>query len=107
MTNTFVFMKKVHRYLVLGILVLGLAMGITGLLLKFPKIAADYLTFIDLGYIRFLHNNLSTYFSVVFFIMMLTGIWMYLYPGWVARRQRRQTERNHFPPPEASASPSA
>lgn len=98
MINTFVFMKKVHRYLVLGILILGLGMGITGLLLKFPKIAADYLTFIDVGYIRFLHNNLSTYFSVVFFIMMLTGIWMYFYPGWVARRQRRKSVLGNQPP---------
>jgi len=100
MTNTFVFMKKVHRYLVLGILVLGLAMAITGLLLKFPVIAADYLTFVDQEYIRFLHNNLSTYFSVVFVLMIFTGIWMYFYPDWVARRQRRQNEHNHFPQPD-------
>ncbi len=97
MINTFVFMKQVHRFMVLGILVLGLAMGITGVLLKFPSIAANYLMFIDMGYIRFLHNNLSTYFAVVFFLMMLTGIWMYFYPSWSAWRKRKQGPP--IPPP--------
>jgi hypothetical protein len=72
-------------------------MSITGLLLKFPSLTENYLKFIDLDFIRFLHNKLSVYFAVVLLAMMLTGSWMYFYPLWQERRQKRENS-NSIPP---------
>ncbi|PIY96990.1 MAG: hypothetical protein COY66_01870 [Candidatus Kerfeldbacteria bacterium CG_4_10_14_0_8_um_filter_42_10] len=65
-------------------------MTITGVLLKFPVIARDYFTFIDPVFIRYIHNQLSTYFGAVLFLMLLTGAWMYFYPLWQQSKTRRQ-----------------
>lgn len=89
MTNIYQLSRKVHRYLVIIIISLGLLMIISGVLLKYPKITIDYLTFIDLGFVRFIHNQISTYFGIVLFIMILTGAWMYFYPMWQQRKNKK------------------
>jgi hypothetical protein len=91
-------MKQVHRFLALIILVLGLLMIVTGLLMKYTVFVASNLNFISLSFVRYLHNNLSTYFSVVLFIMIITGAWMYFYPGWLARKQRQTPHTPDAPP---------
>lgn len=78
-TNLYLLAKKIHRLLVIIILIIGLVMAGTGILLKYYFIS-EKLTFIDLGVVRSLHNNLSPYFAVIFLGMMITGIIMYLYP---------------------------
>lgn len=83
--------------MVLIIMLLGLIMTTTGALLKFPKVATGYLTFIDLSQVRYLHNQLSTYFGIILFLMLLTGAWMYFYPTWRERKNRRQSN-NQNPP---------
>ncbi len=79
MANLYVLSRKIHRVLVLMISVIGLLMAVTGIFLKYTFIS-EKLTFIDLGLIRFLHNNLSPYFVIVFFGMLVTGLFMYLFP---------------------------
>jgi hypothetical protein len=95
MTNAFLFMKQVHRFLVFIILVLGLIMAVTGVLLKYSAFITAHASFVSLAFIRYLHNNLSTYFGVVLFVMIITGVWMYVYPGWQARKHRQTP-----PPPD-------
>ena len=77
MTKYYLFAKKVHRILVLIITVISLLMALTGLILKYPALN---LNLFDLGLIRYLHNQLSPLFGIVLFAMIITGIWMYLYP---------------------------
>ena len=77
--NLFLLSKKIHRFLVIIIATIGVLMAGTGILLKYTIISKK-LTFIDLGLIRSLHNNLSPYFAVVFLGMLITGLIMYLFP---------------------------
>ncbi|VVA43985.1 conserved hypothetical protein [Candidatus Roizmanbacteria bacterium] len=79
MTNLYLLSRKIHRLLVLIIAVIGVLMAGTGTLLKYTFIS-EKLTFIDLGLIRFLHNNLSPYFAIVFLGMLITGLFMYIFP---------------------------
>lgn len=79
MTNLYILSRKIHRIMVLIISVIGLLIAGTGILLKYTFIS-EKLSFIDLGLIRFLHNNLSPYFAIVFLGMLITGLFMYLYP---------------------------
>lgn len=79
MINLYVLSRKIHRILVLIISVVGIIMGLTGILLKYTFVATKF-TFIDLGLIRFIHNNLSPIFSIVFMGMLITGLFMYIYP---------------------------
>jgi len=94
MINLFLFSKKIHRYLVIIIISLGLLMTTSGVLLKFPEIASNYLTFINMGFVRYIHNQLSTYFGIALFLMTLTGTWMYFYPMW---KQRKNKEKTNIP----------
>ncbi|KKP87038.1 MAG: hypothetical protein UR89_C0008G0010 [Candidatus Roizmanbacteria bacterium GW2011_GWA2_35_8] len=79
MIKLYLFSKKVHRFLVVIIAVIGLTMSLTGILLKYPFIS-EKLVYIDLITIRYIHNNLSPFFTIVFLLMMLTGIVMYIFP---------------------------
>lgn len=66
--------RKIHRILVVATVLLGLSMMTTGSLLKFPLFTLDYIM------VRSVHNNLSTFFSAALFMMMVTGLFMYLFP---------------------------
>ena len=89
MTKMYLLMKKIHRTLVLIIITLGLFMVATGTLLKFPAFGAKYLSFLDLGQIRYLHNQISVYFTVALLLMMISGVWMYIYIWLQGRRKNR------------------
>jgi len=79
MTNLYILSRKVHRILVLVISVVGLLMAITGILLKYTFFATKF-NFIDLGLVRYIHNNLSPYFTIAFFGMIITGLILYFFP---------------------------
>ena len=53
-------------------------MAITGILLKYP-LWINSLN-IDIGLIRFIHNNLSILFTLILVLMTISGIVMYIYP---------------------------
>jgi H+/Cl- antiporter ClcA len=79
MTKIYLLSKSIHRILLLIILFIGVLMSMTGILLKYTFLASKF-NFIDLGQVRYIHNNLSPAFSIVFFMMALTGIIMYIFP---------------------------
>ncbi len=82
-------MKKIHRILVLIIITLGLFMIATGTLLKFSAFSTKYFSFFDLGLIRYLHNQISIYFSIILLLMIFSGSWMYVY-SWLKGRNKNQ-----------------
>jgi hypothetical protein len=81
----FVTARKVHRYFVIIILLLGLLMAATGISMKYSVG--------DTGLARYLHNNISVIFTIVLLIMMCTGAYLYAYPAYMRRKQGRQQEK--------------
>jgi len=79
MIKLYLFSKSVHRILVLIISVIALFMSVTGILLKYTFITTKF-SFFNLGQIRYIHNNLSPFFSFALFLMVATGIVMYVFP---------------------------
>ena len=62
MIKLYLLTKQIHR-LILYVTVLLIAfMSVTGLILKYPTLSIHYLPFLDLGLIRYIHNEFSLYF---------------------------------------------
>lgn len=91
----FVLSKKIHKLLLLVIVTLGLIMMITGTMLKYTFIHTKLFSFIDLGYVRYLHNNLSTFFSLALGLMMLTGLGMYFLPTLMRKNATKKNDQLH------------
>ena len=79
MTKLYILSRQIHRLLVFVMTALLMVMALTGLVLKYTFIA-DKLSFINVGYIRYLHNNMSPYFTVVLCLMLMSGLYMYIFP---------------------------
>ncbi len=90
MANYYMLSKKVHRIFVLIIIVLGAIMAVTGLDLKYPIVQ-------DNGVLRFVHNNLSPFFTIVLAIMALTGAYLYFYPWYTKRKAQKAAEKTPEP----------
>lgn len=71
--------RQIHRFLVLVISTLTVLMAGTGLMLKYAQFFSKYLPFIDLGMARYVHNNLSPYFTGTLVLMAATGLYMYFF----------------------------
>lgn len=78
-TKLYLISKKVHRLLVIMMLVMGTIMGLTGVIMKYPSVLR-FFPFVDLGLNRYLHNNLSIIFVMGLGCMIITGTYMYLFP---------------------------
>ncbi len=76
--------RRVHRFVLLLVVILGLVQMITGLTLRYPLA----LPMIDQEQARLLHFQTALYFSVVFGLQMITGVIMYVAP-WVVKRLNR------------------
>lgn len=76
--NSYITFRKLHRVLVLVMIVATLVMSTTGTLLKYPKIS-NFLS-VDLIFVRTIHNTASPFFGAVLLLMMLSGSVMYFYP---------------------------
>ena len=87
MSTAYSVSRKVHRILVLAIVITLIAMGVTGLVLKYGS---------DDGTMRYIHNNLSPLFTIILVIMAVTGLYMYIHP-WLARRRLKNRETNPAP----------
>ncbi|MDO8571792.1 MAG: hypothetical protein Q7R79_03880 [bacterium] len=68
--------RKFHKLLVLFIAALGIIMVATGTAMKFPAL----FPWLDPIWARQIHSLTSTYFALVFVLMMLTGLIMYCVP---------------------------
>jgi len=84
MTKLYLYSKKVHRVLVLVITAMILIMAGTGTMLEYSVSFFG----LDLGLVRYVHNKLSIYFTVVLVLMMITGLYMYIFP--VLNRHKKQ-----------------
>ncbi|MEK7578037.1 MAG: hypothetical protein AAB492_05540 [Patescibacteria group bacterium] len=70
------FSRKLHRWSLLFVIVLGLIQMITGLTMRYP----EFFSLMNQENVRLLHFQTATYFSIAFGVQMLTGIIMYLTP---------------------------
>jgi hypothetical protein len=80
----FLLSKKIHRWLVLLILLLTICMVATGLMMYF----GNFLSFSPTT-IRVFHNRISMGFSIVLGTMALTGLCMFIFP-YVKNKQPEQ-----------------
>jgi len=93
MTNFYSFSRKLHRYLVLIMLALLLVMAGTGAMMRYPRWFGWLPSWFTLSKARYLHGNVSTYFTIVVVIMALTGAYMYFYPLWQEHKQKRNLNK--------------
>jgi hypothetical protein len=54
-------------------------MATTGAIMKYSAVFSKYMSFIDLGMVRYIHNNLSPFFTAALGLMALSGLYMYFY----------------------------
>ena len=80
--------RKIHRFLVIFIVILGLTMMITGTTMKYPNLMP-----IDPFLARRTHNIVSTFFSITLLGMMLTGSYSFLFP-WLIKTFRNKPTPN-------------
>ncbi len=82
----YIYSRKLHRIILLAVSTLILIMGVTGLAMKYPQFSQ--VLHLDLGMLRYIHNQLSLLFVIVLGAMMLTGLYLYFYPIYLKRRTR-------------------
>ena len=78
MNNLYLLSRKIHRILILLIIMSTLIMAFTGMILKNPGIGQTL--GLNSSLIRYLHNNFSLVFVSILSMMMVTGLVMYLFP---------------------------
>lgn len=71
----FILAKKIHRLLVLFILIAGGVMVVTGLIMY----SGNYLSF-DPLIVRILHRQFSIIFAFILGLMATTGCYLFFYP---------------------------
>lgn len=71
----YLFAKKIHRLLVLFILITGIVMTVTGLCMY----SGNYLSFDPLA-VRILHRQLSVVFATILGLMATTGLYLFIFP---------------------------
>lgn len=90
MTKLYLLARKFHRYLVIIIILLSILMAGTGIILRYPAQITNVFNSINLSYIRFLHGQISTYFTITLILMSLTGAVLYIYPLWQQRKNNKK-----------------
>lgn len=81
--NVMIISRKIHRMLVVIISFLGIIMMSTGSVIKFPGVFGGI--GIDIYLMREVHNIVSTFFSIAFTGMAVSGLVMFLYPKFIKR----------------------
>lgn len=76
--------RKIHRLLVFFIVGIGLVMMTTGITLERAGEGESFLPFLNASFARNIHNKFSILFALILFMMMLTGLTLYLYP-WIQK----------------------
>ena len=67
--------RLIHRYLVVIVVILGVAMMVTG----YTMHEKTYFG-MDPVLMRYVHNSVSTVFSIILGMMMITGSYLFLFP---------------------------
>lgn len=74
--------KKIHRYLVLIVFILGMVMIGSGYMMN----QNSYFSFSPMS-VRYIHNAISIVFSITLGIMMLTGLYLFLFPYFPVKKE--------------------
>jgi hypothetical protein len=77
-TDLFIKARKIHRVFVLVITTLSVLMAVTGIFIKYSSIANFFN--LDQSLLRYIHNELSPFFTFTLLLMAATGIYLYLFP---------------------------
>lgn len=95
MQQLYVYARKIHRLLVLVMVVLTVIMTITGSIMKY-LFAVHLFFFISPALARYVHNMTSPFFSITLVAMAITGLYMYWYP--IIRSKMMKKEKTTTPP---------
>lgn len=77
MVSVYLLAKKAHRMIILPMIMLAVILSSTGAALKFPNVFSSV---VDVKQARYLHNQMSLFFSIFLFLMSISGLVMYIYP---------------------------
>jgi len=77
--HIYLWSKQIHRLTMFIVVALTLVMAGTGLVMKYSVITETFPA-IHPGLMRTIHNTVSPIFAGALFIMMITGLIMYLFP---------------------------
>ncbi len=91
MARLYKLFRMVHRLLVVVVTALVLTMSLTGMALKYTTTTLKLFPALDIAQLRYVHNQLTPYISIVLIIMALSGLGMYLLPPMIRRRVRKQS----------------
>ena len=86
LTRLAILTRRLHRLNVIIIAVLGTIQAVTGMVLKYPDLPV--LSLFDLRSSSEIHNLNSTFFTVSFAVIAVTGLFLYLYP-WLQQVTRK------------------
>lgn len=92
LSSLYLLSKKIHRWSLLVVMLLTVLMAGTGLLLKYPGL--NDLLNTKMGLVRYIHREMSTWFTIDLGIMTVTGLAMYFIPEIIKNRTQKST-----PPP--------
>lgn len=90
MISLYLFSKKIHRLMLLLVSFLIILMAITGTQMKYSISLG-----LDLGMVRYIHSQISVLFTIVLFIMMISGLLMYFLPYIKQRQTVKQTNEQN------------
>jgi hypothetical protein len=83
--QVYIWAKKIHRFMLWFVTVLGLWMMTSGYLMHHELEGTAYLSSEMMLFIRYWHNGVSQYFLVVLLLQMLTGLSMWAIPKLIAQ----------------------
>lgn len=86
--SSYLLSKKIHRLLVLLMVVSTLVMAVTGVFLKYGSLRDTF--GVDGLWVRTLHNIASPFCASILVLMTVSGVVMYFYPMWVQRKQQKR-----------------
>lgn len=75
----YLFSRNIHRFFAIITSFLTLIMAFTGLILKLNSEGKAPKN-IDVALARYLHNQISLFFTIFLSLMIITGLIMYFYP---------------------------
>lgn len=95
MSSLYLLSKKIHRITMFIAVVLILLMTFTGTFMKFPFLL-KYVGFLNVIQLRQLHSTFSPYFSLTILVMLVTGVFMYLYPYLIKKEGLTKTQNKNI-----------
>lgn len=95
MSHLYLLAKKIHRVTMFIATVLILIMTFTGTFMKYPFLF-NYVSFLNIIQLTQLHNTFSPYFALTILIMLITGVFMYVYPTFTKKEGLPKTQNKNI-----------